>query len=45
VLAPIDMAFGPDGALYLLEYGSGYYVENADAQLSRIEYGPPSSGR
>ncbi len=35
---PIDMEFGPDGALYVLEYGDGYYSENPDAQLARIEY-------
>ena len=37
---PIDMEFGPDGALYVLEYGNGYYSANPDAQLSRIEYSP-----
>ena len=35
---PIDMEFGPDGALYVLEYGDGYFAENPDAQLSRIDY-------
>jgi hypothetical protein len=35
---PIDVEFGPDGALYVLEYGEGYYRANVDAQLSRIEY-------
>lgn len=35
---PIDMEFGPDGALYVLEYGSGYFTANAQAQLSRIEF-------
>jgi cytochrome c len=35
---PVDMEFGPDGALYVLEYGDGYYSENPDAQLSRIEW-------
>ncbi len=34
----IDMAFGPDGALYLLEYGSGWFSQNADSKLVRIEY-------
>jgi hypothetical protein len=38
---PIDMEFGPDGALYVLEYGDGYYIANPEAQLSRIEYAPP----
>jgi hypothetical protein len=36
--APIDMEFGPDGALYVLEYGDGYNIENLTAQLSRIDY-------
>ncbi|MBB5775471.1 PQQ-dependent sugar dehydrogenase [Nonomuraea jabiensis] len=35
---PMDMEFGPDGALYVLEYGDGYFQENPDAQLSRFDY-------
>ena len=35
---PMDMEFGPDGALYMLEYGDGYFAENPEAQLSRIDY-------
>ncbi|MFF5173229.1 PQQ-dependent sugar dehydrogenase [Micromonospora sp. NPDC000089] len=35
---PMDMEFGPDGALYMLEYGDGYFSENPEAQLSRIDY-------
>ncbi len=35
---PMDLEFGPDGALYVLEYGDGYFSENEDAQLSRIDY-------
>jgi glucose/arabinose dehydrogenase len=35
---PIDMEFGPDGALYVLEYGDGYFTANPEAALSRIEY-------
>jgi len=34
---PIDMQFGPEGALYLLEYGETWGV-NADARLVRIDY-------
>ncbi len=34
----IDMEVGPDGKLYLLEYGSGWYTKNADAGLARIDY-------
>ncbi|MDA0632209.1 PQQ-dependent sugar dehydrogenase [Nonomuraea sp. MCN248] len=35
---PMDLEFGPDGALYVLEYGDGYFRENPDAQLARIDY-------
>lgn len=35
---PVDLEIGPDGALYVLEYGSGFGGDNDDAQLVRIEY-------
>lgn len=35
---PIDMLFGPDGALYMLEYGETWYGHNTDARLFRIDY-------
>jgi cytochrome c len=35
---PIDMKFGPDGDLYLLDYGSTWFAKSADARLVRIEY-------
>ena len=35
---PMDMALGPDGALYVLEWGTGFNGNNADAQLVRIEF-------
>ena len=34
----MDLEFGPDGALYTLEYGDGFFSENPDAQLARIDY-------
>jgi cytochrome c len=34
----IDMEAGPDGRLYLLEYGTGWFQKNADAGLYRIDY-------
>ncbi|MCJ8167488.1 ThuA domain-containing protein [Pontibacter sp. E15-1] len=34
----IDMEVGPDGKLYILEYGSGWFAKNADSGLSRIDY-------
>ncbi|RDC66219.1 PQQ-dependent sugar dehydrogenase [Adhaeribacter pallidiroseus] len=38
VFKPIDMQFGPDGAMYLLQYGANYFARNPDARLVRIEY-------
>jgi len=35
---PIDMKFGPDGDLYVLEYGSVWFGKSASAKLVRIEY-------
>ena len=35
---PIDMEFGPDGALYVMEYGDGYFAENPDAKLSKFNF-------
>src|SRR5690625_7494771 len=34
----IDMEFGPDGSLYILEYGKGFFSENHEAGLYRIDY-------
>ena len=34
----IDMETGPDGKLYFLEYGSGWFTKNADAGLFCIDY-------
>ncbi|HTH81602.1 MAG TPA: ThuA domain-containing protein [Mucilaginibacter sp.] len=38
--APIDMELGPDGKLYVLEYGHGWFLKNADAGLARIDFNP-----
>lgn len=35
---PMDMEFGPDGALYVLEYGSGWFGGSEDSAISRIDY-------
>ena len=35
---PMDMEFGPDGSLYVLEYGDGFFAENPDAQLAKINF-------
>ncbi|MEJ7739815.1 MAG: ThuA domain-containing protein [Chitinophagaceae bacterium] len=36
--APIDMEVGPDGKLYVLEYGKGWFSKNPDAGISRIDF-------
>uniref|UniRef100_UPI00036780C9 RICIN domain-containing protein n=1 Tax=Catelliglobosispora koreensis TaxID=129052 RepID=UPI00036780C9 len=35
---PMAMRFGPDGAMYLIEWGSGFGGGNADSGLYRIDY-------
>ncbi|NEU66608.1 carbohydrate-binding protein [Spirosoma agri] len=35
---PIDMAFGPNGDLYVLEYGTGWFLKNDDSRLVKIEF-------
>ena len=35
---PVDMEISPDGALYMLEYGSVYGIDNMDARLVRIDF-------
>ncbi|MGI5156088.1 OmpL47-type beta-barrel domain-containing protein [Microbispora sp. CA-102843] len=37
---PMDLEFGPDGSLYVLEYGSSFFRENPEAGLYRIDYSP-----
>ena len=34
---PMDMKFGPDGALYVLEYGTNWN-DNTDSQLSKVVF-------
>ena len=34
----IDMEMGPDGRLYLLEYGSGWFTQNANSSLGYVEF-------
>ncbi len=53
---PMDFEFGPDGALYLIEWGTGFGGNNDDSGVYRIDYiagdrapiavasGDPSSG-
>ncbi|MDT7727047.1 MAG: cytochrome c [Actinomycetota bacterium] len=35
---PMDMKYGADGALYLIEWGSGFGGDNADSGVYRIDY-------
>jgi len=35
---PMDMIYGPDGSLYVLEYGESWNTRNIDAQLNRISF-------
>ena len=48
-VAPIDMKFAPDGTLWVLEYGSIWFGDNDDSQITRISYNsatnpPPIAG-
>jgi PKD repeat protein/glucose/arabinose dehydrogenase/type 1 glutamine amidotransferase len=37
-LSPQDMKFGPDGALYTLEWGGGFGRDNPNSGIYRIDY-------
>ena len=37
-MRPMDLDFGPDGALYVIEWGSGFGGDNADSGIYRIDY-------
>ncbi len=36
--ALMDMEVGPDGKIYILEYGNGWFTKNPDAGLFRVDY-------
>ncbi|MBR7742015.1 PQQ-dependent sugar dehydrogenase [Phycicoccus sp. BSK3Z-2] len=38
--SPIDIEFGADGSLYVLDYGNGFFRQNPEAGLYRIDYSP-----
>ncbi|MCF2447655.1 PQQ-dependent sugar dehydrogenase [Dyadobacter sp. CY345] len=38
VIAPMDMKIAPDGAIYMLAYGTNWFAKNTDAGLIRVEY-------
>jgi len=35
---PMDVEFGPDGSLYVLDYGSGFFGGSPESALYRIDY-------
>ncbi len=37
-IRPMDMEFGPDGAMYLIEWGSGFGGNNDNSGIYRIDY-------
>lgn len=37
---PTDVELGPDGALYVAEYGTYWFAKNKNSRLSRITYHP-----
>ncbi|WFE26576.1 ThuA domain-containing protein [Solwaraspora sp. WMMD791] len=37
-IRPMDFEFGPDGALYMIEWGSGFGGNNDDSGVYRIDY-------
>jgi cytochrome c len=43
---PMDLEFGPDGALYVLEYGDGFFGKNLPgAELARVDFVGASGNR
>ena len=37
-ISPMDMEFGPDGSLYVVEWGQGFAENNADSGVYRVDY-------
>ncbi|GAB5519805.1 MAG: lectin [Rhodothermales bacterium] len=37
---PMDIVLNRNGVMYMLEYGTGWFAENDDARLVRIEFNP-----
>ncbi|QUH03468.1 PQQ-dependent sugar dehydrogenase [Saccharopolyspora erythraea] len=42
LVRPMNIEFGPDGALYVLDYGSSYFGGAPDSALYRIDHNPGS---
>lgn len=36
--SPLDLVVGPDGAIWVLEYGSVWFADNEDSGISRISF-------
>lgn len=36
--SPIDIDIGPDGNIYIAEWGTGFTSDNADAKIIKVEY-------
>ncbi|MGO1235410.1 PQQ-dependent sugar dehydrogenase [Microbacterium gubbeenense] len=37
---PMDIEMGPDGSMWILDYGDGFFRENPDAGLYRVDWAP-----
>jgi cytochrome c len=37
---PMDVEFGPDGAMYVLDYGTGFFTGTPESAVYRIDYHP-----
>ncbi|MBA8824899.1 glucose/arabinose dehydrogenase/PKD repeat protein [Saccharopolyspora lacisalsi] len=42
LIRPMNLEFGPQGSLYVLDYGSSYFGGAADSALYRIDHSPDS---
>jgi cytochrome c len=40
LVEPIDAEFGPDGSLYVLDYGSAWFGGSLDTAIYKLEYAP-----
>ncbi len=37
-ISPMDIEFGPDGSMYVVEWGQGFAENNADSGIYRVDY-------
>ena len=42
---PIDLQFGPDGVMYVVEWGTGFSGQNPDARILKIAYQAKAGNR